>query len=131
VHKSSDQQAIQQTEVTADQRTLNVVLLLIVDLGGTTLAAAMVAAGPCSNEIWRSVTADFPPRTQQIVADAKCRFHTHTVSIVVAPKVKIVVANAAMVAQRAAMRMNAPVWPKSWLGSALPSRCHIQPITAR
>jgi hypothetical protein len=64
VHKSSDQQAIQQAEVRADQRTLNVVPLLIVDLGGTTMAAAMVAAGTCSREIWRSVTADFPPRTQ-------------------------------------------------------------------
>jgi len=45
VHKSSDQQAIQQAEVRADKRTLNVVPLLIVDLGGTTMAAAMVAAG--------------------------------------------------------------------------------------
>jgi hypothetical protein len=45
VHKSSDQQAIQQAEVTANQRTLNVVPLLIVDLGGTTMAAAMVAGG--------------------------------------------------------------------------------------
>jgi hypothetical protein len=57
--------------------------------------------------------------------------HTHRVSSVVAPRVKIVVASAAMVAQTAAMWKNAPVWPKSRIWSAPPRRCHIQPITAR
>jgi crotonobetainyl-CoA:carnitine CoA-transferase CaiB-like acyl-CoA transferase len=57
--------------------------------------------------------------------------HTHTLSSVVAPRVKIVVANAAMVAQTAAMWKNAPVWPKSRIWSAPPRRCHIEPITAR